>query len=107
MLDSSIDDKLHRLKKEFDELLGDSNNLEKANRTTPERLVQRFDLTLDEAKAWLEQEPNFMPSDGFLQRRKSDTDLTKPERRFCATSVGYAYHAKIHQMFRFFLTVDI
>jgi hypothetical protein len=50
-----IRDELHRLSEEFKKLVA-------VEETTPEQLVQRFRLTLDEAKEWLENEPKY-PSD--------------------------------------------
>jgi len=51
-----------------------------------------YGLTYDEAKAWLEQEPNFVPIRRKETPNKSDVDETEPQfptkqaeqkRRFC------------------------
>ena len=78
MTDDSIGDELHRLSEEFKKLLGDSKSETVAEKTTPEQLSKIFGLTIDEAKAWLEQEPDYKPTDGFLQRKRTDGDLTVP-----------------------------
>jgi hypothetical protein len=72
-----IRDELHRLAEEFGKLLSGSHPAEK---TAPEELIQRFGLTPKQAKSWLENEPSFTPSDGFLQPKKSDKDFTEPFR---------------------------
>jgi len=75
---NSIDDELHRLNKEFDKLLGISNSVCAIQKTTPEQLIRFFGLTTEEAKGWLESEPNFIPSDGSYHAKKSDDKLTEP-----------------------------
>lgn len=70
---TEIDDRLNKLIKEFDKMLGKPKKIE----GNLERLI-RFGFTLDEAKGWLEQEPNYQPSDETLQRNKPDEDLTEP-----------------------------
>jgi hypothetical protein len=73
-----IRDELHRLNKEFKKLLENSSNTH-LEKTLPEHLT-KFGLTLDEAKAWLEQEPNFKPSDEILHGNRSDEDFTEPRK---------------------------
>jgi hypothetical protein len=70
MFDHTIDERLHRLNKELGKLLNGATD-RSLEKTTPEQLVQLFGLTLDEAKSWLEREPNFTPSDEFLQRNQN------------------------------------
>jgi len=53
----------------------DGTNTDK--KVCPEYLT-KFGLTLDEAKAWLEQEPNYVPSDESKQREESDGEVTEP-----------------------------
>jgi hypothetical protein len=67
-----IRDELHRLNEEFKKLLGNSSSIHVSEKTLPEHLI-RFGLTTEEARAWLEQEPNFFTS------RRIFTD--KPDRR--------------------------
>jgi hypothetical protein len=69
MTDDPIRDELHRLSEEFGKLLGSHSSAALVEKTTPENLMV-FGLTLDEAKAWLQNEPCFRPSDEFLQRDK-------------------------------------
>lgn len=54
-----IRDELHRLNEEFSKLLGISHLAEK---TTPEQLIRRFGLTVNEAKSWLKRGPNYNKS---------------------------------------------
>jgi len=73
-----IRDGLDRLAKEFGKLLEKPNNILSINKTTPIELVQFFGLTQKEAKAWLEKEPNFIPSDDSYHDKKSDKKLPEP-----------------------------
>jgi hypothetical protein len=75
MIDHSIDDELHKLREEFEKLL----NPEKvqANETTIPEQLKKFGLTLDEAKAWLEQEPNFFTNRRIFTDKRTDEDLTE------------------------------
>jgi len=41
-------------------------------------LINKFDLTYEQAKAWLEQEPNFLPIRRKETVPKSDVDETEP-----------------------------
>ena len=79
MTDDSSRDELHRLGEEFKKLADNSNPTNNIEKTTPDQLA-KHGLTLDEAKAWLEQEPNYVPADEFLQRKRADDNLTKPTR---------------------------
>jgi hypothetical protein len=69
----SVDDKLSRLSRAFDELLGKAQT--DSAQSNMERLTQ-LGLTSLEAKAWLEQEPNYARRN--LTGDKSDGDLTEP-----------------------------
>jgi hypothetical protein len=72
-------DELHRLAEEFRKLLDNSNSPCKIEQTTPEQLVQRFGLTLEEARAWLETESNYL-ADAFShdsKQSKSSQHLIK------------------------------
>ena len=62
----TIDHRLRRLQKEFDELLGISNNNDFADETIDEQLIRFFGLTKSEAKVWLKQEPNYPIDRRFL-----------------------------------------
>ncbi len=42
-----------------------------------DRLID-FDLTVDEVKDWLENEPNFIPSDDSYHGKKSDDKSPEP-----------------------------
>lgn len=72
----SIDDKLQRLKEEFDKLLGVSSNIHHIETTTPKQLTQ-YGLTLDEARDWLEREPNFIPSDDSYHELSNRRKVTR------------------------------
>jgi hypothetical protein len=74
-----IRDELHRLNEEFDKLLGLHEGVHLPERTTPEQLVQCYGLTIDEAKVWIEQEPDFVPTDGKKQYFRTDEDETEPK----------------------------
>lgn len=76
-------DELHRLAEEFRKLVGESNaenrnGVHLSEKTTAEQLVQRYGLTMDEAKAWIEQEPDYKSSDDWKHVRKSDDKVTEP-----------------------------
>jgi hypothetical protein len=70
----AIDDRLAKILEEFNRMLGKPEKDEDAL----SKLI-RLGLTPNEAKTWLENEPNFIPSDEFLQRKKSDGDFTLPD----------------------------
>ena len=76
-VNDTIDDKLKRLNAEFDKLLNPTyeKNLQK---------LIRYGLTEEEAKAWLDQEPNYTRR--ILTRKKSDEDLTEP---WCTILLSY------------------
>jgi hypothetical protein len=76
MTDDIIGDELHRLSEEFRKLANLPTRIDEE--TKPEQLA-KFGLTLNEAKAWLKQEPNY-PSDENLQGDHSDEDFTEPRR---------------------------
>ena len=72
----TVDERLRRINKEFDELLsntGISDNKVSAKTSTLEQLV-RFGLTPDEAKDWLSNEPNYNRRNftGKQNRRRLD-----------------------------------
>jgi hypothetical protein len=67
----------------FKEILNEFNRMfrkPKENENIYDKLI-RYGLTHEEAKAWIDQEPNFVPSDKFLQPKKSDKDLQNPQRK--------------------------
>jgi hypothetical protein len=70
MTDDPIGDELHKLSEEFKKLLGESFGKQGIKETTPEELSRLFGLTLNQAKAWLKKEPNYIPADGFSQHEK-------------------------------------
>jgi hypothetical protein len=76
MIDS-IDERLNKLIRDFDELLG------KRQKTVFENDINNLDrlidlgLTTDEAKYWLEQEPNFMPSDDSYHEPSNRRKVTR------------------------------
>jgi hypothetical protein len=82
-----IRDELHRLSEEFRKLADLPKNAVFSNKTSTEQLmednitflVNEFDLTNKQAKAWLEQEPNFIPIRRFFTARKPDEDFTEPQ----------------------------
>jgi len=55
MTKESIGDELHRLSEEFSKLVGNSRSANFAEKTSPEKLT-KFGLTINEARASLEQE---------------------------------------------------
>jgi hypothetical protein len=73
-----IRDELQRLNEEFRKLA--SLPTSTSEETKPEHLT-KFGLTLDEAKAWLKQEPNY-PSDEILHGNRSDEDFTEPLSKY-------------------------
>ena len=73
-----IRDELHRLNVEFKKLLGTSTSTHVSEKTLPEDLI-KFGLTLNEAKAWLENEPNFIPSDESYHDDETDDKLPEPQ----------------------------
>lgn len=70
-----IRDELHRLNKEFKNLLGEPIP-EDNNTITIEQLIYRFGLTLKEAKYWLKHEPNYVRRK--VTDRKSNGKVTEP-----------------------------
>jgi hypothetical protein len=75
----TIDIRLDRLGREFDELLGNHqliNNDE--DRTAKIKRLLHFGLTKEEARGWLKSEPNYKPTDESLHRKRTDGDLTEP-----------------------------
>ncbi len=70
-----IGDELHKLAEEFRKLAGLPTSI--SEKTTPEQLT-KFGLTLDEAKAWLKQEPNFFVSRRKVTDFKNDGEVTEP-----------------------------
>jgi hypothetical protein len=68
-----IRDELHRLSMEFNKLL----NKRIVEETMPEELVQKFGLTLREAKAWLKNELNYL-ADEKKQPYRADEEGTVP-----------------------------
>ncbi len=57
-MNDPIRDELHKLAEEFKKLANESQKIGKCEKTTPEQLA-KFGLTFNEAKTWLEDEPNF------------------------------------------------
>jgi hypothetical protein len=76
MTDDSIGDELHRLSEEFRKLVGKSTDFT-LEKTSPTEL-SKYGLTLDEAKTWLEYEPNYKPADEKKQSHRTDEDETEP-----------------------------
>ena len=77
MVDDPIGDELRRLSKEFRKLAGLPTCTHKPAEVSPQHLT-KFGLTLDEAKAWMKKEPNYVPADENLHKKRTDEDLTKP-----------------------------
>jgi hypothetical protein len=69
-----IRDELDRLAKEFRKLVDEPTNLNEE--TTPQDLT-KYGLTLDEAKAWLINEPKFNTSDDFLHDKRNRRGLDR------------------------------
>ena len=74
-----IEDKLRKLNREFDELLGITQPLPTDNRLDNIDRLILFGLTTDEAKAWLKKEPSF-PSDASYHEPKSINKLPEPKK---------------------------
>ena len=75
MTNDPIGDELHKLNEEFRKLLGLPSNAQITEKTTTKELVQSFGLTIDEAKAWLEHELDYKPSDECLHDRRNRRGL--------------------------------
>ena len=45
---------------------------------SPQKLT-KFGLTINEAKAWFEQEPNYKPADEKKQHFKTDEEVPEPD----------------------------
>lgn len=75
----SIDDRLSRLAKEFDKMLGKPIQ----DTESPADVLARFGFTLTEAEAWLKQESDF--NKPIFKRR--DKKLTEPIR--LASNLSY------------------
>ena len=77
-MNESIDDELYRLTKAFDKLLGKIPRLESIKKDNMTVLMD-YGLTYNEAKAWLEQEPNYVPIRRKETPFKSDNNETEPQ----------------------------
>jgi hypothetical protein len=79
MTDDSIGDELHKLSEEFRKLAGLPTSTEIPEKTPQEQLT-KFGLTLDEAKAWLRKEPNYVPADEKKHLNRADEDVPVPQK---------------------------
>jgi hypothetical protein len=74
-----VRDELHKeceeIKKIVYEILYDFRD----EKTTPEQLIRDFGLTANEAKTWLENEPDFHSIRRIFTGDESDEDLTEPK----------------------------
>ena len=77
MLDSSIDERLSRLKEQLDKLLNSDSLVEPDEATSPEHIADVFGLSHSQAKAWLKKEPNYSSDVSYHEPRKDDK-LTEP-----------------------------
>ena len=80
MNDDPIRDELHRLSEEFKKLVGEATPEQSIEKTTSEQLT-KFGLTTNEAKAWLNNEPNFSSDVSYHEpqnRRKVTRTPVKP-----------------------------
>jgi hypothetical protein len=75
----TIDERLTRINKQFDELLGNSSTVGKKEESNLEQITRHFGLTVSEAKVWLKQEPNYKPADEKKHLRGTDEDETEPQ----------------------------
>jgi hypothetical protein len=73
-----IGDELHKLREEFEKLVNGTQTKNDDTETTPERIAELFGLSTVQAKAWLEQEPNYFPADEKKQHFRTDEDETEP-----------------------------
>jgi len=67
-------ERLAKINAALEEMLGESPSRSVYEETTPEQLGKLFGLTIDQAKAWLENEPNFT-SDRFLHEHRNRRGL--------------------------------
>jgi hypothetical protein len=85
----SIDERLDKLIRDFDELLGNHRHIDSGKDIDNMDRLHDLGLTIDEAKVWLEQEPNYRPSDDWKHGRKSDDKVPVPARtRFISGDVN-------------------
>ena len=83
-----IRDELHRLSEEFRKLAGLPESTKIPSLATIEKnnisvLMDEFGLTYDQAKVWLEQEPNYIPIRRKVTPWKSDEEVTEPDLLPC------------------------
>jgi hypothetical protein len=79
---NSIDERLDKLVKAFDELLGKhQTKIFKKDMSDFDRLIG-LGLTVNEAKQWLKKEPNYISSDVSYHADKSDDKLPEPMREY-------------------------
>ena len=84
MVDDPIGDELHKLSEEFRKLAGlpaiddGKTNKEQVTKNNISILMSEFSLTYNQAKTWLEQEPNYFTIRRIFTERKSDNNLTEP-----------------------------
>jgi hypothetical protein len=84
----TIEKRIDKLNKEFGELLDGIPEGQKQPKTLPQNL-SAFGLTLDEAQAWLEQEPNFL----------SDVSYHEPQNRRKVTRTETSAGKEIKYLF--------
>lgn len=78
MDDSLANDKLHKLAEEFHKFVSGIQEDKVEEDYTIGKISNLFGLSISQAKAWLEKEPNYLPADESLQRNKADKDFTEP-----------------------------
>ncbi len=74
----TLEERIDRINKALEDLL---NGITKEPAENAIQELSYFGLTFEEATAWLEHEPNYVPTDDFLQRDKNAKDFTAPEEQ--------------------------
>jgi hypothetical protein len=71
-----LSERLVKINEALEKMLRGSSSEAVSEETTPEQLARLFGLTLDQAKTWLENEPNFA-SDRFLHEPRNRRRLDR------------------------------
>lgn len=87
----SVDERLNNLIKYWDNVLVDAGIVKQnQDETTPEELSYKFGLSISQAKAWLQKEPNYIPNSSrrFLTKSRRKPKQTKTLKDLFGTFIN-------------------
>jgi len=88
MTKKSLYERLTTINRELDLLLGKTPSL-KGIKNDNMNILLKYGLSYDDAKAWLEHEPNYIPIRQIFTEDESDKDLTESFKGSSTFSLGY------------------